>query len=128
MNLGIHLIFGWPGETLEDVAQAARICNELGLDNVKLHNLHVLKNTDLAKLHERGEFQPVEFREYAQMVGHFLSHLSPDIAVHRLVATASRWDELVGPMWTANKMKNYQGVIDFMQANSITQGDHYESL
>ena len=122
VNLGIHLMFGWPDETLEDIQKTAEICNELEIHNVKLHNLHVLKNTDLEKLFNDEAFVPVELEEYSQMVSHFLAHLSPDIAVHRLVATASRWDELVSPQWTRHKMTNYQYVIDHMNKHNVTQG------
>jgi uncharacterized protein len=125
VNLGIHLIFGWPGETREDVIEAAHMCNQLGIDNVKLHNLHVLKNTDLEKLFHKGEFIPLEIDEYADRVGAFLSHLSPQIAVHRLTATASRWDELVSPQWTRHKMKSFQYVIDFLNTNQLHQGMHF---
>jgi radical SAM protein (TIGR01212 family) len=128
VNLGIHLMFGWPGETHQDIIRTAQICNELGLDNVKLHNLHVLKKTDLADLYAQGEFVPVELEPYAEMVGLFLAHLSPEIAVHRLVAQASRWDELISPAWTRNKMKNYQFVLDYMRDHQLIQGCQYEAL
>jgi len=125
VNLGIHLMFGWPGESQKDVIEAAEICNELEIQNVKLHNLHVLKNTDLEKLHASGEFSPIEIEPYAELVSLFLAHLSPEIAVHRLVATASRWDELIGPAWTRNKMQNYQYMLDYMRDHKLTQGCRY---
>ena len=128
VNLGIHLIFGWPGETKEDLIQAARLCNQMKIHNVKLHNLHVLKNTVLAEIYEKGEFVPLDLEEYARCVAVFLSHLSPEIAVHRLVATASRWDELISPQWTRNKMKNYQYMVDYFRNNKVFQGQYYEPL
>ncbi len=127
VNIGVHLMFGWPGETREDIIAAAEQCNQLQLDNVKLHNLHVLKNTDLEKLYNTKKFKPVEMEPYAEYVGLFLAHLSPAIAIHRLVATASRWDELVSPQWTRNKMQNYQHVVTYMRQNNISQGCEYES-
>lgn len=126
VNLGIHLMFGWPGETEEDVVKAAQLCNDLEVDNVKLHNLHVLKNTDLEKVFLKGEFKPIELDPYCAMVATFLSHLSPEIAVHRLIAQASRWDELVAPLWTRNKMRSYQYVVDYLNNHKITQGCVYE--
>ena len=122
VNLGIHLMFGWPEESYADLEASAKLCNELDIHNVKLHNLHVLKNTDLAKLFFENQFKPVELEDYSDMVAHFLSFLSPDIAVHRLVATASRWDELVSPEWTRHKMTNFQYVIDHMNKKGVQQG------
>lgn len=127
VNVGIHLMFGWPGESKDDLMTSAKLCSQLAIHNVKLHNLHVLKNTDLEKLYLDGLFQPVELEEYAGLVATFLSHLSPQIAVHRLVATASRWDELVCPKWTRNKMQNYQYLVEYLKNHKITQGCLYEA-
>lgn len=122
VNLGIHLMFGWPSETRADVIRAANICNELPLHNVKLHNLHVLKNTPLEKLYRSGEFVPLEFEDYADLATHFLAHLSPEIHIHRLAALASHWEELVAPEWTRYKMTMYQKMIDYMNQHELSQG------
>lgn len=127
VNLGIHLMFGWPGETLGDVRAAAHACNLLPLDNVKLHNLHVLKNTPLEKLYHQGEFEPFELDPYCELVGEFLSHLSPDLAVHRLAALASRWDELVAPSWTRHRMQTFQYIIDYLNQRGLYQGKFFKT-
>lgn len=121
-DLGVHLMFGWPGETLQDVRTAAELCNSLPIQNIKLHNLHVLKNTPLEEMFLKNEFTPVEFPEYCEMVGTFLSELSPDIYQHRLAALASHWEELVAPEWTRYKMTTYQKMIDYLNNNDIYQG------
>jgi radical SAM protein (TIGR01212 family) len=128
VDLGVHLMFGWPNETLEDVRRAAHLCNELPINNVKLHNLHVLKNTPLEEMFFKKEFTPVEFDEYCSMVGVFLEELSPDIYLHRLVALASRWDELIAPEWTRFKMTNYQKMIDYLNNQKIYQGQKFSPL
>jgi len=122
VNLGIHLIFGLPGETDSDIVAAARICNQLPIQNVKLHHLHVLRNTPLEQLHSRGQFQPVDLQTYAQRVAIFLDELNPAIAVHRLAAYAPRWDELVAPAWTADKMRTHQTIIDHLHSGGHFQG------
>lgn len=126
-DLGIHLMFGWPGESLQDVIRSAEICNHLPINNVKLHNLHVLKNTPLEEMFFKNEFTPIEFEAYCEMVGAFLAHLSPDIYLHRLVALASRWDELIAPEWTRFKMTNYQKMIDYLNQHKIFQGQERAS-
>ncbi|MEK7356057.1 MAG: radical SAM protein, partial [Bdellovibrionota bacterium] len=122
LDTGIHLIFGWPTENEKQIIETARLCNELPITNVKLHNLHVLKNTPLEELHARGEFTPVELDLYAERVAIFLDHLHPRIAVHRLAALSSKWDELVAPPWVRHKMKSYQGIIDRVQKRGSWQG------
>ncbi len=134
VDLGIHLIFGSPGETDTQIIETAKICNDLPITNVKLHNLHVLKNTALATWYQAGEFVPITQQAYTDRVKLFLSYLKPHIAVNRLAAFASRWDDLVAPAWTANKMGTHQAIIDELRRtktfqschwNPVTEADHY---
>ncbi len=122
VNLGVHLMFGLPGETEADVIHAAEMCNQLPIDNVKLHNLHVLTNTPLADDFHAGRFQPLEREEYLALATVFLQHLRPEIAVHRLAALSSRPDELVAPAWTSKKMESYQAMLDYMKVKGAYQG------
>ena len=122
VDLGIHLMFGLPDESDDDVISAAKIINQLPLDNVKLHNLHVLKNTPLEKLYEHKLFKPIERQEYIDRVIVFLEHLNPKIAVHRLAAVASRHNELVAPKWAASKMETYQMSLDEFHRRNTFQG------
>jgi radical SAM protein (TIGR01212 family) len=122
LDVGLHLIFGWPTENDKQIIETAKLCNSLPISNVKLHNLHVLKNTPLEPMFAAGEFTPVDLDLYAHRVALFLDHLSPRIAVHRLAALSSRWDELIAPDWTRHKMKSYQGIIDRVNAAGSWQG------
>lgn len=122
VDLGIHLMFGWPGETDEQIVESAKICNDLPITNVKLHNLHVLQNTPLAELYQKGEFIPIELDRYSHQVALFLDHLDPRFAIHRLTAIANRWDELVAPSWARNKMQSYQAVLDHLRKTGSFQG------
>lgn len=124
VDLGIHLIFGSPEESEKQIIETARICNDLPITNVKLHNMHVLKNTELEKWHQAGSYAPIELPEYTHKVQLFLSHLHPRIAINRLTAYAPRWDELIAPKWTADKMGPHQSIVDFMRAEKIYQGCH----
>lgn len=125
LDLGIHLIFGLPGETDAHILETAELVSSLGIDHVKLHNLHVLKNTPLEELYLRGEFHPLDLSEYTERTVLFLKHLDPKIAVQRLSAVASRWDELVAPEWTRYKMKAHQFIVNRMNAAGDRQGDRY---
>jgi radical SAM superfamily enzyme len=123
--LGIHLIFGNPDETDERVRETARRVNDLPISNIKLHNLHVLKETTLEKIYHQGQFQPIEFETYARRVQIFLEHISPRFSIQRLAAYASRWEELVAPQWTADKMRTHQGLIDHLRQHQSYQSKFY---
>jgi len=122
VNLCVHLMFGLPGETDLQIRKTAEILSEQKVDGVKLHNLHVLRNTPLEKLYRDSRFKPVKLEEYSRKVALFLENLSPNIAVHRLAAVASRWDELVAPQWTREKMSTTQFIDDFLVAKGTWQG------
>jgi radical SAM protein (TIGR01212 family) len=124
-DVGIHLMFGQPGETDEQIVETARLVNGLPINNVKLHNLHVLKNTPLEEDYLAGRFAPIDKMTYLQRCTLFLTHLSPRIAVHRLSALSNRPEELVAPDWTARKMETYQHMLDYMNERRAQQGQYW---
>lgn len=128
VDLGIHLIFGQPGETDEQIVETARIVNDLPISNIKLHNLHVLKNTPLETLYHEGKFQPIDRETYARRVQLFIEHISPRFYLHRLAAFASRWEELVAPAWTSDKMGTHQYIIDYLRTQKTFQSRHFSPL
>ena len=97
------------------------------VQGVKLHNLHVLKNTPLARMYRQGRFEPVTLDAYARKVGVFLEHLAPEVSVHRLNAVASRWDEVVAPEWVKAKMGPTQYIRDYLEQIDTWQGKNYPS-
>ncbi len=128
VDLGIHLIFGNPDETDERIRETALRVNDLPISNVKLHNLHVLKGTELEQIYARGRFQPIEFENYVRRVQIFLEHLAPRISVHRLAAYSPRWDDLIAPAWTADKMKTHQGIVDALRLQKSYQSRFFLPL
>jgi len=126
VDLGIHLMFGLPGETDEQIIETAEIINHLPITNVKLHNLHVLKHTTLEKLYLADQFIPIEREEYARKVKLFLQYLSPQVAIHRLAALSSRRDELISSPWTADKMRTHQFIVDTIRSDFSYQSQLYQ--
>ncbi|PIT99651.1 MAG: TIGR01212 family radical SAM protein [Bdellovibrionales bacterium CG10_big_fil_rev_8_21_14_0_10_45_34] len=122
VDLGVHFIFGIPGETRQDIIESAKICSQMPIGQVKLHNLHVLINTPLAEMYNQGLFEPISLDAYSGLAIDFLEHLSPSIAVHRLGALAKRWDELVAPDWNKHKMMVAQHIIAKMRTAGSYQG------
>lgn len=127
VDLGIHLIFGLPEETDQQIIETARQVSRMPVNNVKLHNLHVLKNTPLESLYGDGEFTPLTMEEYARRVILFVQHLDPRVAIHRLAAVASREAELIAPEWTGHKMMVYQYFIDRFYAEKAYQGQYFST-
>ena len=122
VDLGVHLMFGLKDETDEQIIETAKTINLLPVDNVKLHNLHILKKTPLEQDFIAGDFKPISREKYAHRVILFLQYLNPRISVHRLTAVASRHDALVAPAWAASKMESYQYILDSFKRSQSFQG------
>lgn len=100
--LGAHLILGLPGESPDDMQQTAREMARLGLDAVKLHNLHAVRDTPLAGMVGSGEVRLPERDQYVDYVVDFLQELPTACVIDRLVGDAPR-EFLVGPDWCLDK-------------------------
>ncbi len=124
VDVGIHLMMGLPDESLSQISDCAEKINGLPVTDVKLHNLHVLRNTPLESLYHQGLFVPDELEKYTEKVIHFLGHLKPTIPVQRLAAVSSRWEELVAPDWTKGRMQPVQYIINEMKRCRHFQGIH----
>lgn len=97
-----HLILGFPGESRGEILETAAFFNRLAIDGVKLHNLHVLKNTVLEKYYLAGAVPLLSQDDYAALVVDFLERLNPAIVMHRLSAEAHR-AITVAPAWSIDK-------------------------
>ena len=103
LRLCTHLILGFPHESREEMLQTPQLLNRLNIDGVKLHNLHVIKNTLLEKFYHAGEVSLLNRQEYVTLVVDFLERLNPEISVHRLTGETYR-AITVAPDWSVNKM------------------------
>ncbi|HWO43470.1 MAG TPA: TIGR01212 family radical SAM protein [Candidatus Eisenbacteria bacterium] len=115
-----HLILGFPGETRADILETPALLNRLGLDGVKLHNLHVIKNTVLERIYNAGGFALQSQSDYVALVVDFLELLDPKIVVHRLTGETYR-EITVAPQWSINKI----GVVNAIQ-HALAERDTWQ--
>ena len=83
IGICVHLIFGLPDETEQDMLDTVEQVARLHPDQVKIHLLHVLRDTELARWYERGEYVPMEREQYIQAVCRALTMLPPDVVIGR---------------------------------------------
>ncbi|MGA2617946.1 MAG: TIGR01212 family radical SAM protein [Thermoguttaceae bacterium] len=102
LEIGAHVILGLPGESPPDMRATAREITRLGLQSVKIHNLHAVRGTRLAELAAAGQVQFPELTEYAGYVVDFIEQLSPDCVVDRTSGEAPA-EILVAPRWCLDK-------------------------
>jgi uncharacterized protein len=100
--LGTHLILGFPWETREQVLNEADILSNEDLNFIKLHHLHIVKNSALAVEYQENPFPLLSLEDYADLVVEFIRRLNPQIYIERLFATAPN-DLLIAPLWGKSK-------------------------
>lgn len=103
INICVHLIFGLPGESREDMLKTVRDVASLRPDQVKLHLLHVIKGTRLAEMYESGEYTPMEREEYIETVVGAIELLPPDTVVARVTGDGMA-EDLLAPLWSVKKV------------------------
>lgn len=102
INICVHLIDGLPGETKEMMIESARAVAKLRPHCVKLHLLHVLKNTKMAAEYENGSFKLLTLDEYVDIIVSQLELFHEDTIIQRLTGDGGK-DFLVGPLWSLKK-------------------------
>ena len=117
----IHCILGLPGETKEDMLETVRYVNLLSPFGIKLQLLHVLKNTDLADLYEKGTFSVLTLDSYLDILTDSLELLSPEIIIHRVTGDGPK-ELLIAPTWRLNKRNVLNSLHKKMQLQKSYQG------
>ena len=124
LRICTHLILGFPGETRDDILATPALLNRLGIDGVKLHNLHVIQNTPLEKLYQRGQVPLFARDEYVDLVVEFLELLNPQVIIHRLSGETYR-AITVAPDWSIDKIGVHNAVFKAFEDRDTWQGRLY---
>jgi radical SAM protein (TIGR01212 family) len=98
----VHLILGLPKESKEQMLESVKYIANKKIWGVKLHLLHVLKNTDLEKLYQETNFNILSQEEYVNLICNCIEILPEDVVIHRITGDGKR-SELVSPLWSLNK-------------------------
>jgi uncharacterized protein len=121
LELCAHVILGLPGESHDDMLATADALARLPVGAVKIHNLHVVKDTPLERLYRRGEAVMMERDEYVGLVCDFLERLPADRVIHRLSGDAPP-DYLVAPLWCLDKPALLRAIDEEMRRRDGWQG------
>lgn len=119
-----HVILGLPGETKADMLKTIDFINHLPIHGIKLQLMHVLTNTDLENLYQSGGYTPLKKEEYLDILCECISHLRPDIVIHRLTGDGDR-NTLLAPSWSLHKRDVLNSLHQMLKKKKIQQGDSY---
>ncbi len=116
-----HMILGYPGMDGSTVRKDADFVRECGAAGLKLHGLHVVRDTPLAISWERGEIHLPTVESYTHMVVEFLELTDPGTVIMRLTGEAPKHLTLA-PDWSLDKMSVLRSIHDAMESSDTWQG------
>ncbi|MGL4191120.1 MAG: TIGR01212 family radical SAM protein [Vibrio sp.] len=97
-----HLIVGLPGEHRDDNLATLQQVLEVGTDGIKLHGLHIVEGSTMAKAWRAGRLSVLEQEEYVAIACAMIRSTPPHIIYHR-VSSAARRPTLLAPLWCENR-------------------------
>ena len=125
INICVHIILGLPGENEKMMLETVRRVARLRPHQVKLHLLHVIKGTPMAKMYERGDYAPLEKEEYVSLVCKSLELLHPDTVIGRITGDGLA-DDLLAPEWSRKKVSVIHDIDKELFARNTWQGAKFE--
>ncbi len=128
INVGGHMMFGLPGESIEMMMAEAEILNELPLNTIKFHQLQIITNTAMAKDYKINpqNYDFFTLDEYVNFIVDFTEKLNPNFVIERFAGEVPpRF--LAGPTWgnirndqILNKIEREFQIRDSWQGKLIT--------
>lgn len=125
INVVVHIINGLPYETKDMMLETIRFINRLDIQGVKIHMLHIVKNTDLAKLYHENPFHVLTREEYVNIVCDQLELLRPEIVINRITGDPKK-EDLVEPSWLLKKFCVLNEIDKEMVRRDSYQGKYTE--
>ena len=116
-----HLILGMPGENFMHMEESLRRVIELGVEGIKLHPMHIVKGTQLAKQWKQGLYKPLSMGDYINIAATLIEQTPEDIIYHRVTGTAQN-ELLLAPNWCSKKWIVINGIEDELKRRHSYQG------
>ena len=116
-----HIMVGLPNETDTDLKNTVDFINKHNIQGLKIHCTYVVKNTKLADMYNNGLYNPISLDYYLNALSYIITHISPDIVIHRVSGDAPK-DLLIAPEWNLHKKWILNGLDKLMKDKDIWQG------
>lgn len=126
LNICVHVIFGFPWETRDQMlAYADEINRHPMIGFVKFHHLHVVKGSILGAQYQKEPFRVFDLPDYTDFLASFLPRLRPDIVVQRLFGVADN-ELLIAPDWKLTKAAVQNHLDKELTRRGVMQGSQFQ--
>ncbi|HCJ56734.1 TIGR01212 family radical SAM protein [Lutispora sp.] len=116
-----HCILGLPGETKTDILKTIDYVAKTNTQGIKLHLLHLMKDTPMVRLYEEGRLKFMDKERYVDLVVDCIEKLPPDMVIHRLTGDGPR-ATLIEPRWSLNKWEVLNAIDEKLVERDSWQG------
>ncbi len=121
-----HMMVGLPNENFYDMQNTVNFINQHFIQGLKIHNTYVVENTVLADMYNQKQYIPISLEYYLDCLAYILSHISPDIVIHRISGDAPK-DLLIAPKWDLHKKWILNGLDKKLKEENLYQGKYYKN-
>ena len=130
-----HIMVGLPNEqelikvdnfdVFKAIVDTVNFINKHNISGLKIHSTYIVKNTVLNKLYEENKYKPITYEEYMSNLTYIITHINPEIIVHRISADPPE-DLLVAPEWCLHKKWVLNGLDKLLKESDLHQGLFYK--
>lgn len=120
-----HIMIGLPNETRNDLKNTVSFINQHNIQGLKIHSCYVIKGTKLADMYTNKEYVPITLDEYLEEASYVLTHISPNIIIHRISGDAPK-DLLLAPEWNLHKKWIMNELDKKLKQENLFQGMYYK--
>lgn len=121
----VHIINGLPGDSEDSMINTVKYLNQFNISGIKIHMLHVLKDTPLGDIYLNKPFKILSKDEFIDISVKQLRLLNPNIVVHRITGDPDK-ENLIEPTWVLKKFVVLNDIDKLMRKENYYQGDLWE--
>jgi radical SAM protein (TIGR01212 family) len=122
----VHIILGLPGESHDQMLETGKVVTSLSIQGLKIHLLHLMKNTPLVKIYTENQLKILTRDEYVKLVVDILEMTPPEVVIHRLTGDSPR-ETLIEPKWSLRKWEVLNSIDDELIRRNSWQGKNLEN-
>jgi len=124
IDVVVHIINGFHIETKQDMLETVEHLNTLDIQGIKIHLLHVMKNTKLGNMFLEKPFKMLTLEEYVDITVAQIEILNPNVIIHRLTGDSPS-DMLIVPEWSRKKFVIMNEIDKSLRSKNSFQGINY---
>ncbi len=126
---GAHFIVGLPGEARPEILAQTRIISGLPIQNIKFHQLQIVKNTQMAREYEAdpGAFRIFSMEEYLELMLEVIEHLNPEFVVERIAGEVNP-GYLLSESWGIRYDQVLAKFEGMLEEKDTWQGKKYKTM